>query len=719
MKKTIIDIEEIYKDVNEYKKWNNETYNKYVNIANFLAYQYYTLGNSIVADKTYDLIYDCIIYYEKHYNIIHENSPSKRVGDIILEGFETITHRTPMLSLNKALNEEERTKWVKEAFEKFPELEFSAEPKYDGATGNLVYENGELVTAATRGNGTIGENVTENAKLIRGVPLHIPYKGFIEIRGEFVMFDDDFKKINENIRKQNELIQSNDLKDIEYVKKHKLKIKEELSNARNATSGALKSLDSSKVKEKMLRFCPFGIGDNELDLETVTEQYDWILSQGFTSFGTHKTHILKSFEELENFYNNFNNKRDNNGVLNGVLSDGMVVKINNLEIQEKLGYTAKHPRGAVAYKFPPVEVTTKLIKIIEQVGKESITPVGIVSEVNINGVNVNRVTLHNYDDIKNKDIKIGDTITIIRSGDVIPKIIKVHKDLRNGNEIEILPPSSCPSCGGQVVKGTNSDGSEAANYICLNEDCNGKLSAKLKSALGKKGLNIEGLGSSIIEQLVNNGKVKNLIDMYNINKDDLMELDLVKVRKANTVLKNLKASKGIELYRFIYALGIEQIGETASKKLVEAKGMESISGNLSYDDFLNIPDFGETSAQNLVDYLDKNMNFINELKAIINPSYEETILESNIFENKNFVITGTLSLGRDVFKKIIESHGGKVSGSVSKNTDYVLAGEKAGSKAEKAESLGVEILSEKDFNNLINKKEENFIIQEEQEIELN
>ena len=655
---------------------NFEQYKEAVNTLNKWAYHYYTLDDPIATDEEYDSLYFKVVDFEKENpSEIDKNSPTQRVGDQMLEGFEKSSHIEKMYSLDDIFSEEELIDW----FSKLPKgIEVYEEPKYDGLSLNILYEGGSFVKATTRGDGEIGEDVSANIPYIKGIPLTIPYRGKIEIRGEVIIMKDDFPTINE------ERIAAGD---------------KVFSNERNAAAGSLRSFESSKVKMARLHFTPYGIGYSDKRFEKQTEIYQFILDQGFTNWGTNEIEVFTSAEEIMNRYNDMIKNRDKYPML----LDGMVIKVNDIHEQEDLGFTSKYPKWAIAFKFPAIEKVTTLKDVILQVGKTGvITPVAIVEPVNIDGVVVERATLHNFSEIAEKDIRIGDSIVIIRSGDVIPKIVKVFHDRRKGSEIKIEEPCECPACGSEVIKdklfGTDK---EATAVKCSNSSCPEVLKQRLKYAVGKKALDIKNLGDSTINELVEKGLVKKLADLWSLTKEDFLSLEGFKDRKATKAVEAIQGAIGVDLYRFINALGIELIGERASKKLVEALG-EKLFSDLTEEDLSAVEDIGDAMAYNYVRYMSTEREEVKELKEILKPNIpeEKEVVESAL-TGKTVVITGTLSQSRGYFAGLVEERGGKVGSSVSKKTDYVLAGEKAGSKLEKAEKLGVTVLNEEEFMALL------------------
>jgi DNA ligase (NAD+) len=644
-------------------------YEEKVNLLNKWAYHYYTLDNPIATDEEYDKLYFEVVDYEKNNpDKILSVSPTQRVGDIVLDGFKKAKHLEKMYSLDDVFNEDEFKEW----FAKLPKnTEIYAEPKYDGLSLNLLYENGALVKGITRGDGEVGEDITNNLPYVKGIPLTIPYKGKIEIRGEVVIMNNDFDLINQ------ERLEAGDKK---------------FSNPRNAASGSLRNFDSKKVKIARLHFTPYGVGFNNLGLDSQTGLYQFIIEQGFTNWGTNE---IETFSFVEDFLKKFNKMKDSRDSYPMGL-DGVVIKVNSIALQKELGFTSKYPKWAIAFKFPAIEKVTRVEKVIYQVGKtRAITPVAIVEPVNIDGVIVERATLHNFDEIRKNDLRIGDQVIIIRSGDVIPKITKVLSDRRTGEEIIIEEPQVCPSCSAPVERVTLFDTEEKGSVIrCSNENCKEALKARIAYAVSKKALDIQGLGEATINELVEKGMVKKLADLFLLSVEDFLSLDGFKKRKAEktfTALQNCKPT----LDRFLNALDIYLIGERASKKIVAELQDKIFDTNL--EELRAIEDIGDAMAESFISFMRSNREEVEELKSILNPIIPENKQVKNGLTGKTFVVTGTLSKSRNEFVSMIEESGGKVSSSVSKKTDYLLAGENAGSKLEKAEKLGISILTEDKF----------------------
>jgi DNA ligase (NAD+) len=649
------------KDINDYKQK--------IEILNIWANAYYTQDNPIATDEEYDKLYREVRAYEEETNEIDPTSPTQRVGGIVLDGFEKATHLSRMWSQEDIFDTGELEDWIKRANKVVDtaNTSFVCEPKFDGASLNLIYEDGVLKQAITRGDGSVGEDVTVNAKTIGSIPLSIDYDGLIEIRGEVVIKKDDFEAINQQ-RLHNE--------------------EATFANPRNAAAGSLRQLDSSITASRKLFFQPWGVGQNSLEFKTSSEVMEYIYSLGFV-----KPPILKlchSVQEIEEVYHHIIKERDN--ISMGL--DGMVIKIDNLLFQDDLGYTVKFPRWSCAYKFPAVEKTTKVNGITLQVGRTgAITPVAEVEPTLIDGSTVSRATLHNFDEIERLDLKIGDEVIIIKSGDIIPKITKVLSDRRKGDEKDIIRPTLCPTCNAELLD-------EGILVKCQNLDCPDRVVNSIIYFASKNCMNIDGLGNKIVEQLVREEKIFDILDLYKLKYDDLVGLESFKDKKINNLLNSIEATKKSELHRLINALGIEHIGEVASKQLCDEFGLDILEVNL--EQLIALDGIGEQMALSYLEFVRVNKELILKLFAIIEPTVVEKVEASeNPFKDKTVVLTGTMSKSRGAIKKDLEALGAKVASSVSKKTDFVIYGEDAGSKYEKAVSLGVTTLTEDDMNGMV------------------
>lgn len=632
-----------------------------------MAHHYYVLDDPIASDDEYDRLYFELVEYEKNNpNDTDKTSPTQRVGSDIKENFEKIAHIERMWSLDDVFNLDELIAWKNRINKNDAKITFMCDAKFDGASLNLIYENGVLISAATRGDGNIGENVLENAKTIHSIPLEIPYKDKIEIRGEIIINKDDFENINQERIKNNENI---------------------FANPRNAASGSLRQLDSKITKQRKLKFIPWGFGYFDIKEDSFFNRLNMIKNFGFID--TKLNTICNSINEVESFYNKLISIRHSYDIM----LDGMVVRLDSIELQNSLGYTAKNPRFAVAYKFPPIEKQTKILNISFSVGRSGVvTPVAELEPVIIEGASISRATLHNFEEIEKKDIRINDNVLIIRSGDVIPKIIKPIKELRNGNEIKIQKPSHCPICNSELLI-------ENILIKCQNLQCKARVKNSIIHFCSKKAMDMAGLGDKIIDFLFEEGIISNILDIYKITKETLQGKEGWKDKKIKNMINSIQSTKNIQLWRFINALGIEHIGEGASKKLAELFGLGVFK--ITYDDLLAIDGIGIESAKSFISFIETNKNLIDELLKIIEPIAKSN---SGILQGETIVITGTLSKSRDEIAIMLENLGAKISSSISKKTTILLAGQNTGSKMDKAIELGIKILNEDEIMQIINMK---------------
>lgn len=632
------------------------------------AKAYYVFDNPIATDEEYDkLARFCLAYEQENPELSHPNSPNKRVGGFVLDGFEKASHLSRMWSQEDVFNTKELEDWIKRASKVNTNLEFFCQPKFDGASLNLIYENGILKQAITRGDGSIGEDVTNNVKTIHSIPLEIAEKSLIEIRGEIVIKKADFEKINQERLLNNEQV---------------------FANPRNAAAGSLRQLDPKITAKRKLFFNAWGVGLNSLEFKNYSNMMDYIYSLGFVKPPMQT--VTSNVEGIEDLYHKIIALRDEIEMM----LDGMVVKINDIETQDELGYTVKFPRWSCAYKFPALEKTTKIKDIILQVGRTGvITPVAVVEPTDIEGVIVERASLHNFDEIERKDIKINDEVIIIRSGDVIPKITKVFTERRDGSQINILRPTSCPDCNSELLD-------DGALIKCQNLDCPSRVVNSIIYFASKNCMNIDGLGNKIVETLVNEKKIYDILDLYSLKYEDLENLEGFKEKKINNLLNAIENTKGTALHRIINALGIEHIGEVASKQICSEFGLNII--NIDYDSLIALDGLGSQMANSFCEFMRVNKELVLKLFEIITPTVEEKkeILE-NPFKGKTVVITGTMTVSRGDIKSMLENLGAKVASSVSKKTDYVIYGEDAGSKYDKAIELNVPVLTENEMNSMI------------------
>lgn len=632
------------------------------------ANAYYVDDNPIATDEEYDILYHEVLDYERaNPNDIEDDSPTKRVGGVVRDEFSKAKHIRRMWSMEDVFDRDEVEGWLERIEKNVGACEYFCEPKFDGASMNLLYENGKLVRAITRGDGVVGEEVTDNVRTIRSVPLSIDYDGLIEIRGEVVIRKDDFEKINEERLEEGASL---------------------FANPRNAAAGSLRQLDSSITAKRRLVFYPWGLGENSLEHRKLSEKMDYIYTLGFLE--PPFAQDCQGIDEIEAFYRMLIEKRNEIPMM----MDGMVLKVDEVSKQEELGYTVKFPKWMCAYKFPAVEKVTKINSITLQVGRTGVvTPVAEIEPVNIEGAMVSRATLHNFDEIERKDIHIGDSVIIIRSGDVIPKIIKVLEDRREGSEIIINRPTECPTCNSELLD-------EGTLIKCQNLHCPDRVINSIIHFARKGCMNIDGLGGKIVELLVKEEIIKDILDLYFIKYEDLEGMEGFKEKRINNLINAIQATKGVPLYRLINAMGIEHIGEVASKALALEFGLGIVDAKL--EAVVAIDGIGEEMANSLLEFMRVNHDFVLQLFETIQPTVEEKKeAEENPFKGKTVVLTGTMSVSRGVIKEMLEDLGAKVSGSVSKKTDFVVYGEDAGSKLTKAEGLGVATLTEDEMRAML------------------
>ena len=639
-----------------------------VALANTWAKAYYVDDAPLASDEEYDLLYHEILAYE-HANplFVDESSPTKRVGGKVLEGFEKAHHGARMWSMEDVFDEEELDAWIERVKKVKETFTFYCEPKFDGASLNLIYEHGFLKQAITRGDGSIGEDVTQNVKTIASIPLTIEHQGLLEIRGEVVIKKADFERLNDERLHAGEAL---------------------FANPRNAAAGSLRQLDTSVTSKRKLMFYPWGIGVNSLMQSRLSERMAYVYDLGFLR--PPRILVTSQIESVHALYDELIATRD----AIEMMMDGMVVKIDEIALQEELGYTVKYPRWMVAFKFPAIEKVTTINAITLQVGRTGVvTPVAEVEAVNIEGVIVERATLHNFDEIERKDIRIRDSVIIIRSGDVIPKIVKVLEARRNGSEIVPTRPTHCPVCGEELLD-------EGALIKCQNLSCDARILGAMIHFASKKALNIDGLGDKIIEQLYAQKLILHVKDLFTLKMDDLLTLEGFKEKKARNLLDAITSCKGVALEKFINALGIEHIGEVAAKKIARAFGNEWLQAH--YDAVIALEGFGEEMAKSLMEFIRVNAHEAQELMAILEPTCQKLEITESVFTGKTVVLTGAMSESRDAIKERLEKLGAKVSGSVSKKTDFVIFGDDAGSKLSKAHELGVKTLSEREMTEMLN-----------------
>ncbi len=650
-------------------------------------YRYYILDDPEISDSEYDRMMQELIALEKEYpGLKSSDSPTARVGAPPLSEFKSVRRKVPMLSLDNAFNDADVAdfdKRVRKLLGYDKKILYTAEPKLDGIAVEIVYEKGRLVQASTRGDGTTGEDITENVKTIRSVPLalmenrhKIPQR--LEVRGEIFMSVDGFKRLN---------------------KERLAKGEPSFANPRNAAAGSLRQLDSKITAKRPLEIYFYAIGTADgLDFKKIKSH--WELLKILESFGLRiNKKLIKPQVPLNKVLEHYRYLIKIRHSLPYEI-DGMVIKVDDLSFQEALGAKSKSPRWAIAYKFAAVQETTKVIDIDVQVGRTgALTPVARLEPVNVGGVIVQNATLHNEDEIKRKDIRIGDMVFVQRAGDVIPEIVKVISGKRDGTEKKFKMPEKCPVCGADVEKPVGE-----AVHRCINMNCPAQIKGRIRHFASKAAFDMEGLGTKLIDQLVDKGFVHTYADIFNLDKSLLSSLERMGSKSAKNLLSAIEKSKNISLARFIYALGIRHVGENIAAILAEKfKTLDNLMG-ATKEEIEKIEGIGSEIAGSIVDFFrqKENMETIEKIleKGIIIKTDKrvEADKNKNPFAGKTFVLTGKLSdMTRSEAKKKIEALGGKVSGSVSKKTDYLVAGDSPGSKFKKARELGVEILSEKDL----------------------
>ncbi len=636
---------------------------------------YYGRGESLVSDKEYDTLYAELVKLEQeHPDLVTPDSPTQRVGNDLTKEFAKVTHRVPMMSIDNTYSEEEVREWVarlEKSVDK-EKLTFIGELKVDGIAMSLLYENGKFVRAATRGNGTIGDDVTANVKTIRGIPLVIDTKETVEIRGEAYMTFDAFSKLNEAIVESGQ---------------------KPMQNPRNTTSGTLKLQNPSEVAKRNLSFASYFLLSDE-HKESLHKNLNKIRAWGFPA--VIHSGILSSADAIIAFCKEWETKRHKLPFP----VDGVVIKVNEFTHQELLGTTSKSPRWVIAYKYQPEQTITQLEKIDCFVGRTGVvTPVARLAPVFLAGTTIKNATLHNFDEIARLGVREGDYVEIEKGGEIIPKVVRVIMEKRAANAVEYTLPVHCPSCGSQLV---NIDGEVAIR--CMNSSCTAQLQASIEHFVGRTAMDIQGLGPAIVTQLIETGLVKSADDIYKLGKEQLADLERMGDKSAQNIIDAIEKSKSNTLDKLIHGLGIRMIGAQSAKVLAQSVGDITDFYNITEDELLKIETIGEATAQSLKLFFsrDENRMLIANLKGCgVNTKGMEKA-SGGKFSGKTFVLTGTLSkYTRDEAAKIIEEHGGKVSGSVSKKTDFVLAGEEAGSKLDKAQSLGVAVINEAEFERMV------------------
>ena len=649
-----------------------------INEINRASYEYYALDNPSLSDQEYDDKYNELLRLEEKYpELKRDDSPTNRVGGEAIDKFNKVTHNTPMLSFDDIFNSEEIEMFDERIKKTIKNPEYTLEPKMDGLSGSLIYENGVLVRAATRGDGVTGEDITINVKTIKSVPLHLSKKIDIEVRGEIYMSKLSFDKANIERRSNGE---------------------KEFANPRNAAAGSVRQLDSKITAKRDLDFMAYFIPNPEkYNIKTQSESLEFLRELGFkTNYELNK--LAHDANEIEKYIEDLGSKRESLPYD----IDGVVIKVNSLTDEEELGITSRVPRWGIAYKFPAVEVLTKLNDIVFTVGRTGkITPNAYFDTVHVDGSLVSKATLHNSDYCIEKDIRVGDIISIRKAGDVIPEVVEVKFDRRDKDLEPFKMIDKCPICNTELIR-------KDANHFCPNEKCPARNIEKLEHYASRDAMNFDGFGERIIEDFYNMGYINDFSDFYDLGKykDELMTLEGFGEKSINNLLEAIENSKNNSLERLIYALGIRYVGKKTAKIFAYMFNDLDTFMASDYETLKNINEIGEIIAKSVVDYFsdEDNIKEINKLRNLgINFKYLGNKIDNSNekISGKTFVITGTLSKSRDYYKEILESLGGNVTGSVTKKTDYVLLGENPGSKYDKAKELNITIISEDDFNNMI------------------
>lgn len=656
-----------------------ERYEELIKIINEADYNYHTLDNPTITDQEYDKYLRELFEIEMaNPSIVRDDSPTVRVGGRVLDGFKKVTHSIPMLSLSNVFNESEIIAFDNRIKKENINPNYVCELKIDGLSVSLHYEKGKFVSAATRGDGIVGEDITENVKTIKTVPLTLSKEIDIEVRGEIYMSKKIFSKLNEKRKEQGlDLFQ----------------------NPRNAAAGSIRQLDTKVAASRKLECWIYHLPNPEdYGITTHFAALEFMKELGFRVNPNNR--LVYNINELLAF---IEEKKLARSSLPYEI-DGIVIKLNNIADQKKMGFTAKYPKWATAYKFPATEVLTKLVDIIFTVGRTGqITPNAVLEPVIVQGSTIRRATLHNEDYVMNKDLKIGDIVSIRKAADVIPEVVRPILERRDGTEKDFVMIKNCPICNSPLIKKEGQ-----VDYYCMNPACDARKIEGLIHFVSRKAMNIDGLGDRIIEDFYNMHFINSFVDIFKLynHKKDLIELEGFGEKSVENILNAIEKSKSNSLEKFIFALGIPNVGEKTSKILAKKfRTMESFM-NATFDELNDIYDVGSIIAKSIINYfnVDYNKNqVINLIKiGVNNTCLLSTSVEDENFVNKTFVITGTLNSARDEIREKIELRGGKVTESVSKKTSVVIVGEKPGSKYDKAQKLGIEIWNEEKFDEMLN-----------------
>ena len=649
--------------------------NELIDLINYHNEKYYNEDAPEIDDFEYDnLMKELIKLEEENPQFKRVDSPSNRVGGKALDKFTQIVHKYPMLSLSNAYSAQDLRDFDRRVREAVSgKVEYVIEFKIDGLSVSLTYENGEFLKGATRGDGVVGEDITKNLMTVKSIPLKVDYEDELIVRGEVYISKDNFEKINKQQEESNQPL---------------------YANPRNLAAGSLRQLDPKLTAKRPLDIFIFNLEHLADDnCKTHSESLELLDKLGFSVSPDFK--VFDNIEDIIKYIEYWTEHREE--LKYGI--DGMVIKVNNFEQREQMGFTAKSPRWAIAYKFPAERKTTKLLDIIVEVGRTgNITPTAVLEPVRLAGTTVSRATLHNQDYIKEKDIRIGDSVVVQKAGDIIPQVVQVDKESRTGEEVPFEMPDKCPVCGEPTVR---LDGEAAVK--CINISCPAQIRRGIIHFVSRDAMNIDGLGESIITLLLDKKLITNISDLYYLKKEDLVGLERMGEKSATNLINAIEKSKSNDLYRLINGLGIKHIGVKGAKIIAnEFKDLDKIM-SLDTNDLVDLEEFGQTMADSVVEFFreEKNISVIEKLKEagvntrIIANDNEETV---KIFDKMKIVLTGTLpTLKRNDAKEMIEKLGGKATSSVSKSTTFVLAGEEAGSKLTKANELGVKVIDENKF----------------------
>lgn len=647
-----------------------------IELINEHNYQYYVLDNPNISDSNYDKLFQELLNIENNYpELLTSNSPSQRVGAEPSEAFKQIKHTTAMLSLGNAFYEDDLIAFNKRICDELDlvDIEYTAEPKFDGLAVTIHYENGNLKLAATRGDGYTGEDVTHNIKTINTIPLTISLKDLpsqFEVRGEVFMLKNDFLLLNKSQSEKGE---------------------KTFANPRNAAAGTLRQLDPSVAVKRPLRFYAYNIFSSTTQI-TNSQAESFEILKKYKIPTTQHIKVIKGVEGMMSYYKEINDLRPSLPFD----IDGVVYKVNLFKHQDNLGFVSRAPRWAIAHKFPAEEAHTELLGIDVQVGRTgSITPVARLRPVQVAGVTVMNATLHNEDELRRKDIHIGDHVVVRRAGDVVPEVVRVILEKRPQDAKKFEMPNICPSCNSILVK----DKDEAV-LRCINGiSCPAQKKQGLMHFVSRKAMNIDGLGEKIIDQLMDSNLLNQTSDFYRLKKEQLLSLERFAEKSADNLIKSIENSKNTSMARFIYALGIRNVGEATANDLANHFGNLNKIKQASLDQLIEVRDIGPTVAESIFKYFNSSES-VNEIEQLVSLGIHWQDIKLDLNKNRElegqvFVLTGTLpKLKRDEAKALIMNAGGKVSGSVSKNTDYVVAGDEAGSKLEAAKKLNITIIDE-------------------------